>query len=94
MGVSSCITIFSPPSAPNVKPLVMMICIPGWLESIDEKASEKGHIDIVKTLIEADANVIHTNKVTPAFYMYRPTVLMHYLSSKCVSILCMYKGLS
>ena len=28
------------------------------------KASEKGHLDIVKTLIEADANIIHTNKVT------------------------------
>ena len=26
-------------------------------------ASEKGHLDVVKTLIEAGANVNHTNKV-------------------------------
>ena len=27
------------------------------------KASEKGHLDVVKTLIAAGANVNHTNKV-------------------------------
>ena len=32
-------------------------------------ASDKGHLDVVKTLIEAGANVNHTNKV--AKYMHR-----------------------
>ena len=27
-------------------------------------ASDKGHLDVVKTLIEAGANVNHTNKVS------------------------------
>ena len=27
------------------------------------KASQQGHLDVVKTLIEAGANVNHTNKV-------------------------------
>ena len=30
-------------------------------------ASDKGHLDVVKTLIEAGANVSHTNKVGISF---------------------------
>ena len=55
--------IFPHPPPPHVKPLVMIIfvlqdgCSPLW------RASDKGHLDVVKTLIAAGANTNHTNKV-------------------------------
>ena len=51
------------PPPPHVKPLVMMIFVLqyGWSPLI--AASYGGHLDVVKTLIEAGANVNHTSKV-------------------------------
>ena len=50
-------------SPPLVQPLVMMTFVlqDGW--SPLHAASSKGHLDIVKTLIEAGANVNQTEKV-------------------------------
>ena len=42
------------------KPLVMVLQS-GWSPLMI--ASDKGHLDVVKTLIEAGVNVNHTNKV-------------------------------
>ena len=45
-------------------------------------ASNKGHLDVVKTLIEAGANVNHTNKVgICTLLLYTYTVLLYCLSS-------------
>ena len=45
-------------------------------------ASEKGHLDVVKALIEAEANINHTNKVgICALFLYTYTVLLYCLSS-------------
>ena len=74
------------PPPPHVKPLVMMIFVlqDGWSPLM--KAGENGHLDVVKTLIEAGANVNHTNKVdtrtcTLLMYTYMYTVLLYCLSS-------------
>ena len=66
----------SSPSLPNsphppslhVKPLVMMIFVlqDGWTPLMT--ASAEGHLDVVKILIEAGANVNDTNEVGK--YMY------------------------
>ena len=50
-------------SPPLVQPLVMMTFVlqDGW--SPPHEASNKGHLDIVKTLIEAGANVNQATKV-------------------------------
>ena len=46
------------------------------------KASDEGYLDVVKTLIEAGANVNHTNKVgTCTLLLYTYTVLLYCLSS-------------
>ena len=45
-------------------------------------ASGNGHLDVVKTLIEARANVNHTNKVgICTLLLYTYTVLLYCLSS-------------
>ena len=46
------------------------------------EASYIGHLDVVKTLIEAGANVNHTNKVgTCTLLLHTNTVLLYCLSS-------------
>ena len=50
-------------SPPLVQPLVMMTFVLQYDWSPLHKASDKGHLDIVKTLIEAGANVNQTTKV-------------------------------
>ena len=70
-----------PPPSP-VKPLVMMIFVLQNGSSPLLIASHSGHLDVVKTLIEAGANVNHTNKVgTCALLLYTYTVLLYCLSS-------------
>ena len=45
-------------------------------------ASDEGHLDVVKTLIEAGANVNHTNMVgICTLLLYTYTVLMYCISS-------------
>ena len=51
------------PPPPHVKPLVMMIFVLQIGLSPLIVASIAGHLDVVKTLIEAGANVNQTNKV-------------------------------
>ena len=70
------------PPPPHVKPLVMMIFVlqNGWSPLMT--ASEKGHLDVVTTLVEAGANVNHTNKVgICTLLLYTYTVLLFCLSS-------------
>ena len=50
-------------SPPLVQPLVMMTFVLQYGWSPLHKASDKGHLDIVKTLIEAGANVNQATKV-------------------------------
>ena len=51
------------PPPPHVKPLVIMIFVLQDGVSPLMLASIAGHLNVVKTLIEAGANVNHTNKV-------------------------------
>ena len=45
-------------------------------------ASDEGHLDVVKTLIEAEANVNHTNKVSICtLLLYTYIVLLYCVSS-------------
>ena len=51
------------PPPPHIKPLVMMIFVLQDGASPLILASDEGHLDVVKALIEAGANVNHTSKV-------------------------------
>ena len=51
------------PPPPHVKPLVMIIFVLQGGCSPLMGASDAGHLDVVKTLIEAGANVNQTSKV-------------------------------
>ena len=51
-------------------------------------ASEKGHLDVVKTLIEAGANVNHTNKV--GVYHVHCTLYYCLSSAGLYTYVCMY----
>ena len=59
---------FPHPPPPHVKPMVMMIFVlqNGWTALMT--ASDEGHLDVVKTLIEAGAEVNDTDEVSK--YMY------------------------
>ena len=70
------------PPPPHVKPLVMMTfeLQDGWSPLMT--ASDEGHLDVVKTLIEARANVNHTNEVgICTLLLYTYTVHLYCLSS-------------
>ena len=50
-------------------------------------ASNKGHLDVVKTLIEAGANVNHTNKVSKYMHCCCTCTCMHFhiVSQACMA---------
>ena len=63
-------------SPPLVQPLVIMIFL--FQDGLCPlySASGKGHLDVVKTLIEAGANVIQDNKVR-CTHTVSPVLVMH-----------------
>ena len=71
-----------------VKPLVMMISVlqDGWSPLMI--ASEKGNLDVVKTLIEAGANVNHSNKVGVCIYNLVVHILYYHSSASLCTYVC------
>ena len=82
------LSILAPPS-PHVKPLVTMIFVlqKGWIPLMI--ASQKGHFDVVKALIEAGANVNHTDEVFTSnctLYMATVYIALHVVPLNCIHV--------